>query len=580
MQLPVPGRIRYEPRVKPLGLTGYFRHPRRHILELVPRSARTVLDVGCGAGLLGQQLRERQPCEVWGIECDPDAAREAHQRLDRVIEAPVLGAAPALPRAHFDTLIAADVLEHLPDPLAALRVLVPSLAPGATIVISLPNVQHHSVVRDLLRGRFTYRPAGILDHTHLRFFTRASIFDLVRRAGLTVERIAPLYTRGRERRAARRGQPPAGVAVPAGTPVADFYATQFFVVARCATPPPDTAGVRVSIVMLTYNRLDVTRPAIQSLRAHTRQPYELIVVDNGSTDGTVAYLDALERDGVRVIRNADNRGIAAGWNQGLRAATGDCLMVLNNDVLVAGDWLERMVRAANAIPRAGLVGCRASAISGPQLLVPDYADTTDFPLFARRYAELADGTWFEIPRVVAVAMLWRREVYERVGDFDERFGPNLEDDDYSLTALAAGYRNVIANDVFVHHVGSASHPRDRAALDEIGRRNRQRFIAKWGAAGAPIVATRVLRFEHHIALLEPHQYVLPDWAVPVVPGRALARQLARAGRRIGRHGWHREARAAFRRSLSARVTLGGLVGFIWHSLARPPLRAPQGGSST
>lgn len=573
------GRIRYEPGVKPLGLTGYFRHGRRQVLDLVPETARAVLDVGCGAGVLGQQLRERQGCEVWGIEYDRDAAQEARQRLDRVVEAPALEAAAALPRAHFDTLIAADVLEHLPDPLAALRALMPSLAAGATVVISLPNVQHHSVVRDLLRGQFTYRPSGILDHTHLRFFTRASVVDLVRRAGLVVERVVPLYTSGRDRRAARRGQPPAGIAIADGMAPADFYATQFYVVARCATPPPDTAGVRVSIVMLTYNRLDVTQPAIESLRAHTRQPYELIIVDNGSTDGTHDYLAVLERDGVRVLRNATNRGIAAGWNQGLRAATGECLMVLNNDVLVAGDWLERMVRAAYSIPRAGLVGCRASSISGPQLLLPDYQDTADFPLFARRYAELADGTWFEIPRVVAVAMLWRREVYERLGEFDERFGPNLEDDDYSLSALAAGYRNVIANDVFLHHVGSASHPRERAVLGEIGRRNRERFIAKWGPAGAPIVATRVLRFEHHVALLEPEQYVLPAWAVPVMPRRALARQLARAGRRIGRHGWHREARTAFRRSLSARVTLGGLAGLLWHTVPRPPARVSQEGSS-
>lgn len=550
--------------MKPLGLTNYFRHPRKHVLDLVPSTARAILDVGCGAGLLGEQLRARQPCEVWGIECEAEAARAARARLDRVIDTPLLTAAAALPRAHFDTLIAADVLEHMPDPLAALRALVPSLSADATVVISLPNVQHHSVVRELLRGQFTYRPYGILDQTHLRFFTRASIVDLVRRAGLTIERIVPLYAHGRERRAARWRRPPAGVPLPAGTPVEDFYATQFFVVARAPAPPADTRAVKVSIVMLTWNRLDVTRPAIDSLRANTTQPYELIVVDNGSTDRTPAYLETLERDGVCVIRNRENRGVAAGWNQGLRVAIGDCLMVLNNDVLVAGDWLQRMVRAAYAIPGAGMVGCRVSSVGGPQLLLPDYHDTADFPLFARRYAELADGTWFEIPRVVAVAMLWRRDVYERLGDFDERFGPNLEDDDYCLSALAAGYRNVIANDVFIHHVGSASHTHDRAALQEVGRRNRDRFIAKWGPAGAPIVSMRVMRYEHHVALLQPHQYVLPAWAMPVVSRRTLARQLARAGRRIGRHGWHREARAAFRRSLAERVTLAGVFGLLWH----------------
>jgi GT2 family glycosyltransferase/2-polyprenyl-3-methyl-5-hydroxy-6-metoxy-1,4-benzoquinol methylase len=560
-------QFRYEPPVKALGLTSYFRHGRKHVLDLVPADARRILDVGCAAGLLGEQLRARQPCEVWGIECEREAARAAGARLDRVIETPVLEAAAALPRAHFDTLIAADILEHLPDPLAALRALLPSLAADATVVISLPNVQHHSVVRDLLHGRFTYRPYGILDQTHLRFFTRASVVDLVRRAGLSVERVVPLYVHGRERRAARRRRPPAGIPLPAEAPVEDFYATQFFVIARAPAPAPDLSAVKVSIVMLTWNRLDVTRPAIESLRAQTTQPYELIVVDNGSTDETPAYLDTLEREGVRVIRNAENRGVAAGWNQGLRVATGDCLMVLNNDVLVAGDWLQRMVRAAYTIPRVGMVGCRASSIGGPQQLLPDYQDTAEFPLFARRYAELADATWFEIPRVVAVAMLWRRDVYERLGDFDEQFGPNLEDDDYCLSALAAGYRNVIANDAFIHHVGSASHTRDRAVLQEIGRRNRDRFIAKWGPAGAPIVATRVLRYEHHVALLEPQQYVLPAWAVPTLPRRALARQLARAGRRIGRHGWHREARAAFRRSLATRVTLGGLSGLIWHATA-------------
>ena len=189
-------------------------------------------------------------------------------------------------------------------------------------------MQHRSVVRDLLRGQFTYRPYGILDQTHLRFFTRASVVELVRRAGLTIERIEPLYAHGRERRAARGQRAPNDIPVAPDVPVHDFYATQFFVVARCPPPPPDVAHLKVSIVMLTWNRFDVTRPAIESVRAHTRQPHELIVVDNGSTDGTEPYLDTLERDGVRVIRNRENRGVAAGWNQGLHVASGDCLMVL------------------------------------------------------------------------------------------------------------------------------------------------------------------------------------------------------------------------------------------------------------
>jgi GT2 family glycosyltransferase/2-polyprenyl-3-methyl-5-hydroxy-6-metoxy-1,4-benzoquinol methylase len=548
-----------------LQLTRYFRHPRPEVLEEVPVTARVILDIGCGTGLLGERLRQRQPCEVWGIECDPDAAREARDRLDRVIETTLLAAVPALPSAYFDTLIAADILEHLADPLAALRALAPSLAPQATILISVPNVAYHNVIRNLLEARFTYVPEGILDHAHLRFFTRASILELARRAGFATERVIPLCGR-RERRAVQHGVPPANLPVARDRPLEDFYASQFLLVARADTPPPDTSKIRVSIVVLTLNRLDVTQQAIASLRASTRQPYELIVVDNGSTDGTPAYLDQVAHEGVRVIHNTENRGVAAGWNQGLRIATGDCLMVLNNDVVVADDWLERMTRAAYAIPGAGLVGCRFSAGSGPQELLPDYTDINDFPLFARRYAELTDGCWFELPRIVAVAMLWRRDVYERLGEFDEQFHPaSFEDDDYSLRSLQAGYRNIVANDVFIHHVGSASHV--KARVQGMGKRNGRRFLTKWGPVAAPVLALRFARYDEHITLMAPEQYVLPGWAIPTVPPRAVARYLAKVGRRLGRYGWRAQSLQAFRRSLRTAVTVAGVAGFVWN--ARP-----------
>jgi GT2 family glycosyltransferase/2-polyprenyl-3-methyl-5-hydroxy-6-metoxy-1,4-benzoquinol methylase len=543
----------------------YFRHQREGLLAYVPSEARAVLEVGCGAGGLGGRLRARQGCEVWGIECDPDAARAARARLDRVIETPLPAAASELPAAHFDVLIAADVLEHLADPWSVLQALRPALAAHATVLISLPNVQHHSVLRDLLHGRFTYVPAGILDQTHLRFFTRLSALELAQRAGLEVERVVPLYYGRGDRRGARWKRPPAGLPPVDDVAAGDFYASQFLLVARAPAAVPDTRRVRVSIVMLTFNRLDVTRQAIESLRRSRRQPDELIIVDNGSRDDTPAYLGGLEREGVRVIRNAENRGVAAGWNQGLRAATGDCLMVLNNDVLVSEDWLDRMVRTAWSVPRAGLVGCRTNYVGGPQRLTPDYDDLDDFPLFARRYAALADASWFELPRVVAVALLWRREVYDRVGGFDERFHPaNCEDDDYCVRALAAGYRNLVANDVYIHHIGSVTQSANALGPDALVGANRQRLHAKWGAAAAPVVAAEWPTFEEHIALLQPHQYALPGWMLPQVRARALARQVNKFGRRLGRFGWHAAARAAFARSLRIAVTARGITGLLWN----------------
>jgi GT2 family glycosyltransferase/2-polyprenyl-3-methyl-5-hydroxy-6-metoxy-1,4-benzoquinol methylase len=576
-------------------LIKYFRHRREEILAAVPLTARAVLDVGCGAGTLGASLRQRQPCEVWGIETDRLAADEARAVLSRVIEKPLPEALDDLPAACFDTLILADILEHLADPWRTLRRLGDHLAPGACVLISLPNIQHQDVIRGLLRGRFTYVPSGILDETHLRFFTRTSALELVGRAGLTLEHITPLYAARRDERAVRRCRPPRDLPVDPDIDLSDYYATQFLIRARHPGPLADTSRTRVSIVMLTFNRLDLTRQAMASLRSSTRQPHELIVVDNGSSDGTPDWLAGQARDGVRVILNPDNRGVAAGWNQGLRQATGDCLSVINNDILVSGDWLERMTRAAHHVPGAGLVGCRAPAIGGPQRLEPDYEDPRDFPLFARRWSELLDGSWFELPRIVAVTMLWRREVYERVGGFDERFGPaNFEDDDYSLRVLLGGYRNIVANDVFIHHVGSASHAANALDHDALVATNRGRMLEKWGRDASPVMAGRWAGYDEHVALLRPDQFVLPGWAVPRMSRRDVARHLARVGRRLVRLGWSAQARAAFGSSLRTSWSAAALVGLAWSALprrsparpARPdatqgrPLQAPPAGPAT
>ncbi|HEU4401512.1 MAG TPA: hypothetical protein VFT43_05350, partial [Candidatus Polarisedimenticolia bacterium] len=167
-------------------------------------------------------------------------------------------------------------------------------------------------------------------------------------------------------------------------------------------------------------------------------------------------------------------------------------------------------------------------------------------------------------RIVAVAMLWRRELYDRLGVFDERFSPaNYEDDDYSLRALTSGYRNIVANDVYIHHVGSASHAANGLPQKALQEENRRRLVGKWGADAAPVIAARWADYEAHVALLAPDQFALPGWAVPEVPPRDLARHLARVGRRLVRLGWRTEAQKIFRRSLRTALTVQGLAGLAW-----------------
>jgi len=154
------------------------------MVELVGGSKR-VLDVGCATGYLARALGQLG-CSVAGVESDAEAAEQARPDLERLVIGDVeqLDLAAAFGGERFDVIVFGDVLEHLKDPLATLRAVRPLLADRGSVVASIPNIAHGSVRLALLAGRFDYQPLGLLDSTHLRFFTRASIESLFRDAGL------------------------------------------------------------------------------------------------------------------------------------------------------------------------------------------------------------------------------------------------------------------------------------------------------------------------------------------------------------------------------------------------------------
>jgi SAM-dependent methyltransferase len=175
-----------------------YERARPEILEHVPTTARRVLDLGCATGATGAALKARQDVEVVGLELEPDYVREARTHLDRVFNADAEQPPPEL-ESGFDVLIAADILEHLKDPWTALRAYAQLLEPGATVIVSLPNVAHWSTYAHLARGSWPRRPEGIFDATHLRWFTLKDARGLLTQAGLTphtVVRRGWIYTRG------------------------------------------------------------------------------------------------------------------------------------------------------------------------------------------------------------------------------------------------------------------------------------------------------------------------------------------------------------------------------------------------
>jgi 2-polyprenyl-3-methyl-5-hydroxy-6-metoxy-1,4-benzoquinol methylase/uncharacterized coiled-coil protein SlyX len=157
------------------------------VVDLVPPNSR-VLEFGCATGYMSEVLASRRGCSVVGIEVVPAAAEIARHRCEKVVvgDAETLDLREALGGDRFDAILFADVLEHLRDPAALLKRVQPFLAEGGSVIASIPNVAHGSVRLALLGGEFRYRELGLLDNTHLRFFTRESIQDLFEESGYLI----------------------------------------------------------------------------------------------------------------------------------------------------------------------------------------------------------------------------------------------------------------------------------------------------------------------------------------------------------------------------------------------------------
>jgi 2-polyprenyl-3-methyl-5-hydroxy-6-metoxy-1,4-benzoquinol methylase len=165
------------------------RNNPRTIIAGWVREGASVLEIGPGDGVISGWLRRTKKCRTVGIEVDPDAASVAkaafaHLLIGRIEDEQVRAAAARL--GPYDTIIFADVLEHLVDPWETLRQVRPLLTPSGTILLSVPNVAHWSARLNLLLGRFDYSDGFLMDRGHLRWFTRKSAMEMVENAGYRV----------------------------------------------------------------------------------------------------------------------------------------------------------------------------------------------------------------------------------------------------------------------------------------------------------------------------------------------------------------------------------------------------------
>lgn len=245
---------------------------------------------------------------------------------------------------------------------------------------------------------------------------------------------------------------------------------------------------RASIVVLCYNGLEeVTRPCVDSILENTPpDDYELILVDNASADGTPDFLrDMANRySHIKLCLNDENKGYAAGNNDGIHLATGRSIILLNNDTLVPKGWLDSLLRLLEEDNDVGLAGPVTNSAGNEQRLVIPGLEESNFQAIAAPYLERQRGLWFKTEKLGFYCVAIRRAAYEAIGDLDDGFGLGMfEDDDYCLRARNAGFTCAVVEDCFVYHKGSVSFGKLASeTYVKLFAKNRKYFFEKHGVA--------------------------------------------------------------------------------------------------
>ena len=266
-----------------------------------------------------------------------------------------------------------------------------------------------------------------------------------------------------------------------------------------AVPVGSPTQPEASVVVVTRDNLAFLRLCLESVLAATAVPFELIVVDNGSRDGTQDYLVRLaERNrNVRAVFNGSNRGFAAACNQGASVAGGHILVLLNDDTVVTHGWLRRLAAHLER-PRVGMAGATTNRTGNEAQIDVDYRTWGELVRFADARGRHHEGKAFEIPTLTMFCLAMRRGLYEQVGPLDERFETGLlEDDDYSRRVRDAGYRLLCADDAFVHHFGETSFGKlvPSGEYAHVLEANRARFESKWDETWRPYKRRHSARYK-------------------------------------------------------------------------------------
>ncbi len=235
---------------------------------------------------------------------------------------------------------------------------------------------------------------------------------------------------------------------------------------------------KCDVIVLAWNKLEVTKSFVESFFAHTAVNCRLIIIDNGSSDGTREYLISLkgtDKIGVKAVINPENLGFVKGMNQGIAISNAPYVCLANNDLLFTDGWLEEIIRLFESNSSLGVLNPNSNNLGARP------AENEPVSQFAKRLGEKYRGSFEEMPFCIGFCMCIRRQVIEKAGGLSEEFMPMFfEDTDYSLKAVKAGYLIGVAKGAYVWHKEHASFKLGERKWEKIFSRNKKIFQEKWG----------------------------------------------------------------------------------------------------
>ncbi|MBK1632388.1 hypothetical protein CKO31_16915 [Thiohalocapsa halophila] len=514
-------------------------------LARLVRPGSEVLDVGAGPGVLAAYLHDERACLVDGIEMDAASAAHGVSVFRSLWVADLEHDDPAalVGQARYDAIVCADILEHLRAPEQLLLRLKPLLKADGVLLLSVPNVAHAGLIAELIQGELRYRDEGLLDRTHIRFFTRSSLRGMLADCGLRSYSFDTVKLTVEQSEFASDRVDALAPELRGALLEADDALTYQFIVS-CAPEERSSAGATscgtvlpneqpVEVIVPVYAGLAETQLCLKSVLASSAAAaFELVVVDDCGPDASLReWLRELAGEGrITLLENDRNLGFVASVNRGMRLHPERDIVLLNSDTEVANDWLDRLRAAAYGAADIGTVTPFANA----------GATICAYPLFCRDnllpegwtvaaldalMREVNSGAGVDLPTAVGFCTYIRRDCLDAVGIFDEAaFGRGYgEEADFSMRAHYQGWRHRLAADVFIGHCGGVSFGAEKDAL-----------VA---------TAQRPLRERHPAYELMVAEHIERD------PARALR----------ARVDWQRLARSPRRRLLFISHALGGGV---------------------